>query len=177
MFCYAMTRAGKVNYVGECVYGPFRTAAEMYTAFASSILSIVYDISTVSSADDPTVTNINRFDDIMIDYSTPGRYLVEFFPWMLYIPSFLAKWKREAKEANRYFTQLFEGMVHDVQKRIVRSCSVSSSSLLIHPSCRTKGTKDRVSLGTCFENAIVTTSVTRSLLGCPLRCSTFGFFS
>ena len=129
----------------------------VHRAAASTILSIVYDISTVSSADDPTVTNINRFDDIMIDYSTPGRYLVEFFPWMLHIPSALAKWKREAREAYHYFTELFDSMVRDVQHRIVCSYFASSSPLLIHERFRTKGMNARVSLETCFENAIVTT--------------------
>jgi len=47
--------------------------------------------------------------------------MVEFFPWMLYIPSSLAKWKREATEAHHYYSKLFAGMIHDVQHRIVCS--------------------------------------------------------
>ena len=104
------------------------------------------------------MTNINRFVEIGLEYVSPGKYLVEFFPWMLHIPSSLAKWKREAKEANRYFKELFEGMVNDVQLQIVRSHLASSSGLLvIHAHYRTKGMNARVSLDTCFANAIVTT--------------------
>jgi len=91
---------------------------ELRRAAASTILSIVYDIQTVSSPDDPTVTNINWFGEMLVDYTSPGKYLVEFFPWMLYIPSSLAKWKREARETYHYLTELFERMVHDVEHQI-----------------------------------------------------------
>ena len=97
----------------------------MYSAADSTILSIIYDIPTVSSADDPTVINLNEFAELVPEYANPGNYLVEFFPWMLYIPSSLAKWKREAREGYHRFTELFEGMVHDVQHRIARCCFAS----------------------------------------------------
>ena len=93
----------------------------------------------------------------MIDYSTPGKFFVEFFPWMLDIPSSLAKWKREAREAYHYFTQFFEGMVHDVQHKIVRPYLASSSRELIHALCRIKGMNARASSETCFANAIAIT--------------------
>ena len=92
-----------------------------------------------------------------LEYASPGNYLVEFFPWMLYIPSSLAKWKKEAREAYHYYAKIFEGMVHDVQHRIVRFYLASCSCLLIHEHRRTKGMIAQVSLETCFENATVTT--------------------
>ena len=76
---------------------------------------------------------------------------------MLYIPSLLAKWKRGAREGYHFFSVLFEGMVRDVQHRIVLSYFVSSSRLLIHGPGRTKGMIARVSFEPCFEDAIVTT--------------------
>ena len=150
MVCYTMMEAGKVNFAGGCGFWPFGTPTDMYVyrAAASTILSIVYDIPTVSSADDPTVTTVNKFNEILVEYANPRNYLVEFFPWMLYIPSSMAKWKREAKEARRYFTDHFEGMVHDVQHRIVCSCFASYCWLLNHTPCRTKGMNTRVSLET-----------------------------
>ena len=176
MACYGMTEAGRVNFVGECGCWPFGIPANMSIprAAASTILSIVYDIPTVSSADDPTVTHINKFTEIAADYASPGNYLVEFFPWMLYIPSSLAKWKREAREGHHQFSEFFCSMVHDVQHRIVRYCSASSCRLLIYAPCRTKGMNARVLLETYSENAIVTTSVIRNLLGCLLLYSAFG---
>ena len=92
-----------------------------HRATTSSILSILYDLPTVSSADDSTVTTINKFVEQMVDYANPGNYLVEFFPWMLYIPSSLAKWKREAKERFRYYSEFFLKMFCDVENRIASS--------------------------------------------------------
>ena len=93
-------------------------------AATSSILSILYDLPTVSSVDDFTVTNINSFVQRLADYGNPGNYLVEFFPWMLYIPSSLAKWKREAKEGFKFYSEFFTNMFHDVENRIASSILV-----------------------------------------------------
>jgi len=89
---------------------------------ASAILSIVYDIPTVLSVNNPTITNVNRFMEHSADYGNPGNYLVEYFPWMLYFPSWLAKWKREAIGQCKFFSALFEGMFHDVENRMARFC-------------------------------------------------------
>ena len=117
-------------------------------AAASSALAFIYDIPTVSSPDDPTVKNINRFMDIFVDYASPGNYLVEFFPWMLYIPESLAKWKREANAAYRFFSGLFTRMFHDVEIRIVSHLLLFLFFLpFIHGLFRTKGMSVQVLLG------------------------------
>ena len=84
------------------------------------MLSITYDHPAISSIDDPTVQEINTFSEINVDYAFPGNYLVEFFPWMLYIPSSIAKWKRVAKERQKKYSAMFEAMFCDVKDRIVR---------------------------------------------------------
>ena len=45
--------------------------------------------------------------------------MVEFFTWMKYLPSSIAKWKREAEGAFREFSALFSAMYHEVEERIV----------------------------------------------------------
>ena len=89
-------------------------------AAASISLSVLYDLPIISSIDNPTVQEINTFNEIGADYSLPGNYLVEFFPWMKYIPSSIAKWKRTAEEQNKKYSAMFEAMLHDVEDRIVR---------------------------------------------------------
>ena len=55
---------------------------------ASSImLSIIYDLPPVESEDDPVVAAINEHVDRILHEVQPGSRLVEFFPWMKYIPS------------------------------------------------------------------------------------------
>ena len=70
--------------------------------------------------------------DVVTEYTVSGNFLVEFIPWMLYIPSSLAKWKREAKEGFHFFSELFTGMFRDVKTRIVRPSFASPSPLKDH---------------------------------------------
>jgi len=57
-----------------------------HRAGASTIMSIVYDYPTLESIDDPAVKNIEDFMLRVSNAMTPGRYLVDIFPWMMYIP-------------------------------------------------------------------------------------------
>ena len=95
---------------------------------ASTLLSVVYDLPTVSSPDDPTVTEVNAFIERLSHYTFPGNYLVEFFTWMKYIPSSVAKWKKEAEEGYAEYSRMFIGMFRDVENRIVISFIRSYSS-------------------------------------------------
>ena len=54
---------------------------------ASIILSALYGYPTIMSEQDPTVKAINHCADKLTRAAYPGAYLVEFFPWMRYIPS------------------------------------------------------------------------------------------
>ncbi|KAI9441900.1 cytochrome P450 [Lactarius indigo] len=65
---------------------------------ASSImLSIIYDLPPTQSEDDPIVVGINDHVERILYDVQPGTRLVEYFPWMKYIPSRFAKWKRDAQ--------------------------------------------------------------------------------
>jgi len=113
----------------------------------STVLSIVYDLPTVSSPDDPTVIKINQFIEGLIHYAVPGNYFVEFFPWMKYLPSSIAKWKKEAEEGYKEYSNMFLGLFHDVEKRIVMSFIRFSTPPDIVVENRNKAMKDQVLLG------------------------------
>jgi hypothetical protein len=53
---------------------------------ASTIMSIVYDYPTLESINDPAVKYIEEFMLRISNAMTPGRFLVDIFPWMMYIP-------------------------------------------------------------------------------------------
>ena len=59
------------------------------------------------------------FNKITAEYGLLGNYLVEFFTWMKYIPSSIAKWKRVAEERHKKYSAIFEAMFRDVEDRIV----------------------------------------------------------
>jgi len=104
-------------------------------ATVSIVLSVMYDLPGVTSTNDPTVLKINQFTDTLIDYASPGHYLVEIFPCMKYIPSSMAPWKRKAEKEFADYSNVFRRMFSQVEDRIVRSLvfffhSVHSSYML-----------------------------------------------
>jgi hypothetical protein len=92
-------------------------------AVASTILSVVYDLPEILSLDDSIIQSMNELPEEAIKAILPGAYLVEFFPWMVYIPSFLAKWKRHAQARFEHYSELFGGLFRGVEKRIVSRIS------------------------------------------------------
>ncbi|KAH9022271.1 cytochrome P450 [Lactarius pseudohatsudake] len=60
----------------------------------SIILSINYRLPPVESNDDPVIVGIVDHVQRVGHELEPGARLVELFPWMRYIPSRFAKWKR-----------------------------------------------------------------------------------
>ena len=66
---------------------PAQLDKHLRRAAASMVLSVVYDLPTIKSEQDPNVKLINGFVLRITRAAYPGAHLVEFFPWMLYIPS------------------------------------------------------------------------------------------
>ena len=55
-------------------------------AGTSMIMSILYDSPTLMSEHDTTIKEIDNYNKRTAYAATPGNFLVEFFPWMMYIP-------------------------------------------------------------------------------------------
>jgi len=55
----------------------------------------------------------------------PGNYLVEFFPWMKYLPSPIASWKLRLERQSVEFFSFFNGLFHGVEMEIVNFVSPS----------------------------------------------------
>ena len=83
------------------------------------MLTVLYDHSSSTSTDDSVLEKINGFVEQSIQYTVPGKYLVEYFTWMKYLPSWMAKWKREAEKGYRDNCDMFIGLFRDVEDRIV----------------------------------------------------------
>jgi hypothetical protein len=101
---------------------PFTTFHDMQTsASASAILSIAYDVPEMTSTNDPLLRRMDEFIGSSMKAASPTALLVDFFPWMKYVPACIAGWKRDAIEGHQKFSKMFEDMLHQVEKRIVRS--------------------------------------------------------
>lgn len=83
------------------------------------ILSVVYDHPVLTSEKHPSIARINNFVERLVRAAYPGAHFVEIFPWMRYLPSAVAKWKKDALEWYSKDSIMFESMYRTVQKRVV----------------------------------------------------------
>ena len=86
---------------------------------ASTILSIVYGWPPVDPSRDSVVEEVHKLAFRVAHAIRPGTYMVESLPWMLYLPEWLAKWKREGRALFRYGTKLFQQLKDEVEMQVV----------------------------------------------------------
>ncbi|KAF9067426.1 cytochrome P450 [Rhodocollybia butyracea] len=72
-------------------------------------------------SDDPILQKLSHMAHRFATALYPGAYLVEILPILDYLPSFMAKWKRDAQEDYKKFTAIFEqcfeeALVHQKDK-------------------------------------------------------------
>ena len=130
---------------------------------ASMVLGSVYGWRADDPAADSITEQINALTDEASHAIIPGRYLVEFFPSMLYFPAFLAKWKRDGLTTYRKATRMFEGFIDGVETKVVGSRSslwvadvpehlfLNSTKAIRHavsqrPSCKSSNTRCSMSM-------------------------------
>ncbi|KAI0288698.1 cytochrome P450 [Russula brevipes] len=90
---------------------------------ASSImLSINYHLPPTQSEEDPIVVRAANHARRVLHEIQPGVRLVEYFPWLRYVPSKFAKWKRDARhwfvEDSLWFERLFNKVTNDIANGI-----------------------------------------------------------
>ena len=116
-------------------------------AVASTLVSILYDVPTLTSKQDNTVQDISRALNSSLR-AAAGTSLVEFFPWMVYVPQKsrpfsvvlsihltfkdrFAKWKREAlkqsAERTERFLRLFNRVKADIVCPLIQVCRSRAS--------------------------------------------------
>lgn len=79
----------------------------------------MYGYPTSLLFNDKNVTRVNEFIDRASEAFAPGRYLVEFFTWMKYLPVCIAPWKRNILEWHTSDSEFFMKLFDDAQKRVV----------------------------------------------------------
>ncbi len=109
---------------------------------ASAVLSILYDLPSLTSKQDNVVQDISRTLNSSLRAAV-GTAFVDFFPWIIYVPQRsritsaissmhftfkdrFAKWKREAlkqsAERAERFLQLFNRVKTDLVCPLIRMC-------------------------------------------------------
>ncbi|KZV67292.1 cytochrome P450 [Peniophora sp. CONT] len=109
----------------------------LHQASASSMLSLLYGEPPLENGDDPRMAFINEFLEHLTMAIAPGAHWVEIMPWMRYIPSRFAAWKRSAEEWNRRANDEFIRMFRRAQDNLVDGGERASfCSTLIHQADR-----------------------------------------
>ncbi|KZV67267.1 cytochrome P450 [Peniophora sp. CONT] len=85
---------------------------------ASLMLCSVYDEPPVTNELDARVSHINEFANRVTHACSPGAYWVELLPWMRYIPSKFASWKRTAEEHSSRDSEVLRRFYDRVQKSV-----------------------------------------------------------
>lgn len=93
---------------------------------ASTVLSAIYAWPPITKADDALVNRINDLMHRLVRSALPGAYLVEIFPAMKHLPTWMAKWKREGLEWHRKDTEMFQGFYDDVNKTMASAFAIAA---------------------------------------------------
>ncbi|KAG6839627.1 hypothetical protein C0991_000816 [Blastosporella zonata] len=81
-------------------------------------MSAIYDLPSLTSEEDPSIRAINDFVERLVRSALPGAHFVEYFTWMRYLPSGIAKWKKTALESYKRDSAMFEGLYEDVKRKM-----------------------------------------------------------
>lgn len=87
---------------------------------ASMVMSVTYDTPPILSELNSSVKAINDFVARLTRAALPGAHFVEFFPWMMYIPSRFAKWKRDAEYWYARDSVMFENLFNSVNEKLIK---------------------------------------------------------
>ncbi|KAI0700081.1 cytochrome P450 [Cytidiella melzeri] len=92
---------------------------------ASTILTSVYGWPSIST-DEPIVKRLVDHVGYLSPAVLPGAFFVDLIPAMKYLPTWLAKWKREGLAWHDQETRMFEGLNADVAKKMASGTAQSS---------------------------------------------------
>ncbi|KAJ9602494.1 hypothetical protein H2200_013037 [Cladophialophora chaetospira] len=148
------------------VHDLIRTPADYERIFnryaASVIMRLAFGI-TLFTGEEEAAQRILKVDHELERVASPGAYLVDMFPSMMYLPDFLAPFKREGKRLHAEELDLFRSLVTDVdRRRQAGDPSVNNTFTLrwLESKDDYKLSDDHAAyvLGTLFEAAAGTTS-------------------
>ncbi|KAI0698160.1 cytochrome P450 [Cytidiella melzeri] len=92
----------------------------------SSILSSVYGWAPFSEQEIPMMKRMHAHSAKVSEVTAPGAYLVDFIPAMKYLPSWMAKWKREGSQWYEDETKMFEGFFASIAAELAAGNATDS---------------------------------------------------
>ncbi|KAK7041606.1 hypothetical protein VNI00_009196 [Paramarasmius palmivorus] len=85
---------------------------------ASSIISIIYNKSSLQSHRDPIISSLDEIVHAITNAMAPGRYLVNHLPFLEALPNYMARWKRDSQELFRAYSKRYLSMFLEVKDKV-----------------------------------------------------------
>lgn len=112
-----LQEAEAITLVSDFLEDPHSWDDHLRRSAASTVASAVYGRRPIQSKDDPIIKRINDLMHRLVRAALPGAYLVEIFPSMRYLPTWMAKWKADGLKWHEQDTLMFEGLMDEVRQR------------------------------------------------------------
>jgi len=96
----------------------FRTHLQRYTA--SVIVTVTYGRRVEDVRTDIVVQRNNESVDRFVSVNIPGKFAVERYPILKYIPAFLAPWKADVLRQRQKDIQLYTQLLDEVKEKVAR---------------------------------------------------------
>ncbi|KAJ2919890.1 hypothetical protein MD484_g619, partial [Candolleomyces efflorescens] len=100
----------------------------IYSSRPRSIVAVVSYGRRIKSLDDHLVVAQHKIDHYYLQANAPGRYLVEIFPILTWLPKPLQWWRREPEEHFADDSKLLLGLANEVKERMNKGLAYSSTA-------------------------------------------------
>lgn len=110
---------GKISRLSWVRSPPVKITNLFCRSAASTVLCATYGWLPLGKEGDGLVDYINDLMHRLVRACLPGAYLVEIFPSMMYLPEWLARWKRDGYAWHRKDSVMFQSFMEDVAKKKV----------------------------------------------------------
>ncbi|KAF6750546.1 cytochrome P450 [Ephemerocybe angulata] len=96
--------------------------------YAVSIVTVVSYGRRIASLSDPLVLAQDKMDHYYITASVPGKFLVDIFPILSWLPASLQWWRAEPEAHFHEDSKLLLGLMHEVRGRMERGVAYASTA-------------------------------------------------
>ena len=91
---------------------------ELFERYAGGVIMRLAYGKTIETGDEPHIRDALRVVHTVERVASPGAYLVDTFPSLMYLPSWLAPFKREAASLHDFEITLFRGLIGEVREKV-----------------------------------------------------------
>ncbi|KAG7094942.1 hypothetical protein E1B28_005744 [Marasmius oreades] len=109
----------------------------------SVMLGIIYGLPPMLDSLNPNIRRANVYVQKALAAAVPGAFLVEYLPWMMYLPRWMCAWRRYAESIFTRESVLFEKFFSDVVVRIHKGTQIPSAASSFYENKEKLGMTDR----------------------------------